>query len=234
MRISWIVVCSLATCACRLGFEFPDQPGSDALPDDLDCTPELGWFADFDNDPTALDVNGDGQGDWRRRDGTAFDTGQLEGGVWNAPSYHELDTVPKFNFATPTVADVRMRATDYGERGAVFWINADYSDADQQFAALFVQLVLQPDNSQHFRLQGKTDDATEFTMAELTGLSGDFHDVHMVLDTRDDTVTVSVDGQVLGPYPYPRFDPGGDDRFATVLGYGVTAEFEYARVRICR
>ena len=81
------------------------------------------WEADFSSNPTTLDTNGDGAGDWVVHGGGTFSAASLAGGVWQTSAV-ALDTSPACDFAATTIVDLRMRSTTTGA-SAVFLINAD-------------------------------------------------------------------------------------------------------------
>ena len=193
------------------------------------CERGLWWELNFDRDPTQVDVNGDGKGDWRIRDGSAFDTSQLSGGIWHAPAWVDLDTVPDWPFDVPTSVHVRYRAASAGGRGAVFWINADTSVTEQVsiYAALSRTV-----GGQELRVMAKDADGNDVELARYSGLSNDFIDLWMSLDVEKDEVLVWVQGAYKGSYHYPTHKPY-EDEFATLVGYGCDAEFDYVRIESC-
>src|SRR5439155_3557721 len=80
------------------------------------------WALTFSADPTHVDANGDGQGDWVVHGGGNFDTTTLANGLWK-PNGAGIDTNPGDDFSRLTVVDVRFRATAAGGY-AGFSINA--------------------------------------------------------------------------------------------------------------
>lgn len=192
-------------------------------------TPELlsGWWeADFDTDPR-LDHNGDGNADWGDAKGT-FNPASLVDGVWHVDS--ELETYPDNDFVELITAEVRFRNTSIGGNGAVFSINADWSNGT--FAPILVYLQLQPDNTQTLTAYKKTDAATRVRLVTVTGLSNDFVDLRLVIDPDLDTVSVTVNGEHRGTYVYSKFAPPHSDRFASILRDISNAEFDYVSVRV--
>ena len=186
------------------------------------------WEADFDTDPTALDCNGDGAGDWVVRGGESFDTGSLSGGVWQADA--TLDTYPDNDFTALTTIEVRFRNTSVGGNGAVFWINADYSDGT--FAPIFACLRLGNDDTQTLTVYHEFDQDTWLPLVQVSGLSDGFVTLRLLIDPQQDTVNVRVDGQDRGTFVYNTLAADNDDRFASILGWGSDAEFDYVRIRV--
>ena len=109
---------------------------------------------DFNEDPTTVDANFDGQGDWVRRDGQVFSGDTLLGGSWHADA--TLDTNPASDFAGLTTIEVHMRDTGAGGAGAVFSINADWSGSTA--ATIYASAVLQEDGSQTLIVYQRDDD----------------------------------------------------------------------------
>ena len=66
------------------------------------------WESEFNTDPTTLDMNGDGLGDWAPATGT-FDPAGVSGGIWNATS--NLVTAPDNDFTQLTTVELRFRCT---------------------------------------------------------------------------------------------------------------------------
>jgi hypothetical protein len=194
-------------------------------------TPELlsgFWKADFDEDPTLADKNFDDAGDWGVRGGGSFDPASLAGGVWHADQI--LDTCPKNDFTQWTTVDVRFRNTSVGGKGAVFWLNYDYSGA--YHAVVNAYLQLQADGTQTLRVNKKTDNSMEVPLVTLTGLSSDFANLRLVIDPGSDLVAVWVDRVFQGFYGNTPFLHANDDRFASILAWGSDAEFDYLCVRV--
>ena len=190
------------------------------------------WIADFDQDPTGLDVNGDGVDDWRLRSGDPFPVGELGGGAWTANPGQVLDSHPKIDFEGTTVFEVSMRNVGMGGRGAVAWLNAGY--ADGFFAPVFAQLQRQGDATQTLRVMGKSDNATQVLLTEHTDLPDALIEVRLEVQTDPDEVTVFVDGVLDGTYPLPSFAvSGNDDRWASLWAAESLSEFAHAEVHNC-
>ncbi len=186
------------------------------------------WVLDFDADPTAIDATDDGDQDWVVRDGGSFDVGSLAGGVWRAAA--TLDTYPNDDFAELTTVDVRFRNTTRGGNGAVFWINADWSDG--KAAPIFAYLQLQSDGTQTLTVYGKTSSAASFVMATAPGLPAGFVDLRLLIDPESNTVNVKVNGIGRGTYNYGTYVPLDDDRFASIFADGSSAQFDSIRIRV--
>jgi len=186
------------------------------------------WELDFNSDPTALDANADGQGDWVVRDGSAFDAASLDAGVWQANA--TLDTFPENDFNELTTVEVRFRATSVGGTGAVFWINADWTGSNA--VPLYAALQLQPNGSQTLTVYRKVSNGTLIRLATVVGLSADFVTLRLLIDPDLDTVNIRVNGRQYSTHAYATWPTGNDDRFASILPWDCDAQFDYVSVRV--
>ena len=194
-------------------------------------TPEvLGkfWETDFDAAPTAVDINYDQTGDWVRRDGQAFNPSSLNTGLWTADS--TLDTSPGNDFATMTTAEVRMRNTSIGGSGAVFWINADWSNGTA--IPIYATLQRLSNGTQTLTFYRKTDASTSVALKAVTGLNAGYVDLKIAIDPSRNIVALWVGTTSLGAFAYTPFSLGNSDRFASVYASGSGAEFDYVSVRV--
>jgi hypothetical protein len=186
------------------------------------------WEAEFDTNPTTLDFNADGTGDWVRHDGQPFNTASLSQGVWHADC--TLDTRPINSFAELTTAEICFRNTSVGGNGAVFSINADWSGGT--FAPLFAYLQLQGAGTQTLSVYSKRDSSTPVRLMAVTGLPAGFVTLRLLIDPTPNTVNVHVNGAEKGTYTYYTFAQTGSDRFASVLASGSAADFDYVRIHV--
>jgi len=186
------------------------------------------WEAEFDTDPTTLDFNADGGGDWTRTDGQPFNTASLSQGVWHADS--PLNTRPTNDFTGLTTAELRLRNTSVGGNGAVFSINADWSGGT--FAQLYAYLQLQVDGTQTLSVYSKRDSSTPVRLMAVTGLPADFVTLRLLIDPTPNTVNVHINGTEKGTYTYYTFAQTGSDRFASVQASGSAADFDYVHIHV--
>lgn len=186
------------------------------------------WQLDFNSNPTTVDLTSDSVADWVRRDGQAFNTATLVGGVWQADA--TLDTRPVNNFTQITTTNVRFRNTTVGGNGAVFWINADWSDG--MFIPLYAYLQLQADGTQTLTVYGKQDSSTAVALVTLAGLSSGFVNLRLVIDPGYDTVNIKVNDANAGTFSYTPFTQSNTDQFASILASGSSAEFDSVSVRV--
>lgn len=186
------------------------------------------WDCDFECDPTGLDFDGDGSGDWVVRGGGSFNPGSLVGGVWRADAI--LDTRSGSDSARLTTAEVRFRNTTVGGNGAVFQIVADFSGGVH--APLYAYLQLQSDGTQALSLYHKLGYSIWERLLIVPGLPSGFVTLRLVIDPGIDTVNVKVNGAERGTYVYNTFVPAQKDPFASAQADGSQAEFDYIRIRV--
>lgn len=208
-----------------------DDDGDDDDDDDMNvCKDGLFWSADFSVDPTTLDVNDDAINDWAMRDGSPFPIEELTNGIWSSIG-RDLDTRPLDDFQSRLLVDVRMRATSPGFQGAVFWVNVNY---DVTFSPIWVRARGLPNGDQVVTLLHKTDGATSVPLIEVDGFDSDFIDVSLEIDTDAGEVSLWIDDNYEGTESYASFPIGGnDDRYATLIGWGATAEFDEVTIEQC-
>jgi type II secretory pathway pseudopilin PulG len=197
----------------------------------LENAPELlsaYWRADFDSDPTAIDLTRDGTLDWKVPGGGAFVPATLVGGVWRAGG--SLQTQPLNNFTYVTTVEARCRNTTVGGNGAVVQIGADW--AGGLHAPLFFRLQLQSDNTQTLTLYGKSDDTTNVSLCQCTRLSNSFLRIRMTILPSSNVVNLQINDEDQGTFTYPTYAPSADDRFVTMSNDTSNAEFDYVDVRV--
>jgi prepilin-type N-terminal cleavage/methylation domain-containing protein len=193
-------------------------------------TPELlaaYWEADFDTDPTKVDVNGDGAGDFTRRDNASFSIASITGGLWNGSTI--LDTRPLCDFAQQTIIDVRLRSTTIGS-AATFTINADWTG--NTAATIYASVVLQSDNTQTLTVYSKNDNATAVPLLTAARLPNTLLDLRLLIDPALDTVNIKISGVDKGTYNYFLFTPATQEQFASIYSAPGSAEFDYVRIRV--
>ena len=83
----------------RVAFDPVSDPDDTPKPYEPRC---LVWTTEFTEDPTMLETNGDGVGDWIMRERGSFPVGELANGIWSAsaPTSRPLDTWPEQDFET--------------------------------------------------------------------------------------------------------------------------------------
>ncbi len=235
---------ALALAGCEGGASVDADTDRDASrPDDAAVVCERGvpsaggcrcvdgsyWELSFDSDPTRVDLDGDGTPDWRMRDGEPFASSELGGGVWRAEG-RILDTNPDALFDASTSVHLRYRATTLGDPGAVFWINT--APRPGRVAAIHADLSLQDDGTQTLVILGR-DPTGDVELARFAELDGGFVDLWLELEPEANALVVWLEGERQGRYPYPVTSGDPADAFASLLGWGSRAEFDFVRVESC-
>jgi hypothetical protein len=214
--------------ACQVGSDSANRIVTEAYP--LNETEVLNnfWKLDFDKNPTAVDVNGDGTGDWVRRDGYNFETSTLMGGVWQADGF--LESQPGHDFIGIITAEVCCRDLMLSSSGAVFQINADWSGSS--YAPLVAELVLQDTGHQKLTLYHYINGSTRGQLAAFESLPPGFVTFRLLIDPSLDTVNVCIDGQQQGTFIYNTIPASGDARFASLGSDETGVEFDYVSIRV--
>lgn len=184
------------------------------------------WETDFDSNPTTLDMNGDGSGDWAPESGS-FDPSRVSGGIWNANS--NLVTFPDNDFAQLTTVELRFRCTTVGG-GAGFRINADRSGGN--YVPLWARLVLAANGTQTLTVFCKPDSGLTTTLLTLPGLPPAFVTLRLLIDPALNSVNVRANDTDCGTFSYVLAADSGGAHAATLIASGTTAEFDYARIRV--
>ncbi len=162
------------------------------------------WELDFDTDPTALDMNGDGTEDWSDEYQEPFDPATLEGGIWYAPkrlwgNMPLLSTAPDEDFAELTTVDLRFRATSPNGRGTQFYIYVDRHDG--LYAALYLTLLKPNDSSQELWVSDVLANGNNRVLKKYD-VPVDFVNLRAVIDPGVDTIAVFVDGAHKETFTY--------------------------------
>jgi hypothetical protein len=186
------------------------------------------WRADFDSNPTTLDLTRDGTDDWTMSGGVGFNNGTLVGGVWQ--SNGSLESRPKNNFTAVTTLEVRCRNTSVGGNGAELRIQVDRQGG--LHAPLIVRVQRQADGSQTLTLCRKSNDATEVTLLERTKLTSDFVRYRLTILPANNIVNLAINDYDEGSFVYSTYAPSGDDRFLTFCANTSTAEYDYVELRV--
>ncbi|MGD9634123.1 MAG: hypothetical protein AB7G28_13860 [Pirellulales bacterium] len=186
------------------------------------------WRADFDSNPTTIDLTRDGTNDWTMAGGASFNNGSLVAGMWQ--SNGSLESRPKNNFTTATIVEARCRNTGVGGNGAELKIQVDRQAGTH--APLIVRVQRQADGSQTLTLYGKSNDATEVKLCERKNLANDFVRYRLTILPANNLVNLSINDQNEGTYTYSTFAPTNDDRFLTFCANTSTAEYDYVEMRV--
>lgn len=185
------------------------------------------WEADFSANPTVLDVNADGVGDWVRRDGQAFVEATLSGGVWDVDN--TLDSQPNCDFTALTTIDLRLRNMSTTGNPVVFSLNADW--VGSSVAPLLIRLQRRADGTQTLQVYGQTDAATEVKLAQAEGLQ-DFLSLRLLIDPGRNSVNIRVNGIEVGTFAYYTFTAASYNHFASLLANTTGLDVDYVRIRV--
>lgn len=188
------------------------------------------WEADFNADPTLIDLNGDTIADWCVSNGTPFEVGQLVNGVFEA--HLTLDTNPWCDFNELTTVDIRLRDTqDEGETGGVR-LRIDRTGSTYGYIRAEVDRVA--DGTQTLTVRTYDPALSYVAVVTQTGLPpDDFIDLRLMVDPDLNTVNLRINGEDKGTYGYGRITAVTDriiGLFETATISGV--EFDHIRVRV--
>jgi prepilin-type N-terminal cleavage/methylation domain-containing protein len=184
------------------------------------------WETEFNTNPTTLDMNGDGSGDWAAESGS-FDASRVSGGIWNANS--NLVTFPNCDFAQLTTVELRYRCTTVGGAAAIR-INADCSGGN--YTPLFARLVLATNGTQTLTVYCKPDSGTATNLLTVSGLPGACVTLRLLIDPTLNSVNVRANDVDCGTLKYVLSADSGVARVATLIASGTTAEFDYVHIRV--
>ena len=190
------------------------------------------WELTFNQNPTTVDVNGDGILDWVVDGGGTFNTASL--GTSGALSWTTngtvLDTAPANNFATTTVVDLRWQNTSTSGNGAMFSINALRSGST--CAPVVVYLDLQADGTQTLTVSEQIASGTLQNLITIPGLPGSLIDLHLIIDPVSQGICVKANSVYYGTFPLSLVSTSNKNAFASIGASGGTAVFTYARIRV--
>lgn len=187
------------------------------------------WEVNFDKNPTALEINGDGAADWAVVGGGAFDMTSITSGVWRT-SGMQLITNPDCDFAKTTIVDLEFQSLTTGGRGAVFSMNA--LRAGSNCAPVMVSLVKTSDNTQTLSVQTKLNDSQTVTLIRVPGLPNQPVKLHLIVHPENSSISVKANDVQHGTYTLTPFPSTDSSRAAMIGADGGTAEFSYAAIRV--
>jgi prepilin-type N-terminal cleavage/methylation domain-containing protein len=186
------------------------------------------WVLNFQQNPTAIDVNGDGILDWVVAGGGSFNTASLVNETWTTTGT-VLDTNPGCNFATTTVVDLTCQNTTVGGNGATFTITALSSGAT--CAPLYAYLALQSDGTQTLTVGEQIAMGSNKVLIVIPGLPNALLAINLIIAPSPAGVSVTINGVQYGTFPISLVSSAGMNNFATIGSSGSTANFTYARIR---
>lgn len=185
------------------------------------------WELDFDRNPTTVDLNGDGLGDWAVDSGAAFAVNSLSGGVWQPTQ--TIQTQPESDFTGLTTIELRCRAVSGGGHGAVMAINADRHGG--QSVQLLSALTLQGDGTQLLRIFRVTSGGEMPLLAMVGGLPGGMIDLRLMIDPPSATFNLNINDTDRGSFSYVRDAIVGRPGRVWLSAVGASAAFDYVRIR---
>ncbi len=183
------------------------------------------WELDFTRDPTTVDVNGDGQGDWVVHGGGSFASASLSNGVWHVGQ--RLDAQPTHRFNRLTQIHLRMRQQqDNPGRAPVMHLNADWTDG---LCAPLTARLIRTGSRQRFILD---NDGQRIMQVDQLPLG--FRDIRLLIDPTHQTVRVIIDGQHRGTVGYQRVSTAGYSQgaYLTALEHHQHSHFSFVRIRV--
>ncbi len=187
------------------------------------------WELTFNQNPTTVDVNGDGILDWVVDGGGTFNMASLGYLVWTTSGTF-LDTAPANNFATTTVVDLSWQNTSMGGNGATFSINALRSSST--CAPLLVYLALQADGTQTLTVNEQIAGGSLQNLITIPGLPSSLVDLHLIIDPVSKGICVNANSVYYGTFPLSLVSTSNSAAFASIGASGSTANFTYARIRV--
>lgn len=194
--------------------------------------PTVRWRADFNSDPTKLDINADGTPDWNLSLGTKDIQEYLDDGVFANADRTQLRTQPLP--VTPRRVSVsyafsNSQPLDPAGFGAELWVNIDLNNG--RFIHLFTFLQRQQDGTQRLLLYTKNDDSSRVLLHQLDGLPLGMIKVDMLVDREIGMVSLQINGVEQGSFVYQ--DMATVDTGGVVLdGRNAAIRFAYLLVEV--
>ncbi|MDP7020384.1 MAG: hypothetical protein QGG36_31590 [Pirellulaceae bacterium] len=186
------------------------------------------WDVDFSSDPTLVDANFDGVGDWARVDAQAFDTGSLSAGVWTID--YPLKSTPNEDFDDDSTFEISARHTNTVGAGLEATWNAEWSGST--CGTLIVRMQLQANSTQTVTVHHVTSGGLEELLVRTPGLSSGMVTVRLVTLPDTNQVNVKVAGVDQGAWTYQTRTPGHTDKYVRLdKGTGSTVEVDFASLR---
>ncbi len=194
------------------------------------------WDLEFPVDGADPTVNGD----WISRGGdlpAATWATLVAGGILTTPAWSPiLDTRPFDNFNTPWIVEVVCKCVGVvdppdaaGWSGANFFNNMD-TRSDGYYSQFSFALALLADGT-----QALTFNVDNGLIATYPGLSADFHDIRVEVDTTNQLFTTFIDSTNMGTNAYTRSMGKGNGNpgpYASVLGWAYAAQWKSVKIGV--
>ncbi len=186
------------------------------------------WEADFSADPTLIDLNGDGVGDWSANNGAPFDVSQLDNGIYWADGV--LLTAPENDFTQPTTVELRFRDfVDDGKDGGLR-MRVDWTGDAHAYIKAMVELS---GGQQNLSVSYMHPTDGDVVLVSETAAPGEFFDLRLLVDPAQDTVNININDTDRGTFLYIR-KTVSKTHAITLLENGDPSgvQFDWVRVRV--
>lgn len=184
------------------------------------------YEAQFNDDPSTLDLDHDGSTDWE------LDSGSIAGladGVWIASASKKLQLTTPQNFATRTKIDLSCRSTQSVGDGAVLHVDSDWQTGT--YGPLTLKVCLQQDNTQRLELATE-ESGTAKRLFLLNDLPNTMLAISLQIAPEQNHVHLEVNGADCGVFAYqPQPQPSGNPQFYLTNDVG-SAEFDHISIRV--
>lgn len=187
----------------------------------MQAPPILNGFAqaDFDADPTGMDLNADGKADWSHS-ASSFPSDSISAGLWTCDG---LLTFNEASLATAAVIQVRARMRSNDTLGPTIYGPYTFNDADE---LLPLATQLRSDGSGGQELVVYNDINLESEHMVLSGLPSGLVDVELTLVPGQDVVSIKINRQTIASVALDRVaDPGSIEPSVRFGSRGGVAEF---------
>ncbi len=156
------------------------------------------WDADFNADPTLMDLDLDGTMDWATTG--SFNPAHLNNGQWYVDG--TLNTNPNNTFNELTTVDARLR--DEAPSNGAGGIKIRVDRIGNTYCYIKAEIEMQPDNTQTLIVESHDPALTLVPIVTETGLPDEYIDLRIMIDPVLDMINVQINGQDRGTFQYGR------------------------------
>lgn len=181
------------------------------------------WYADFEADPTLMDLNGDGAADWTSLV-TDFDVSELDDGVWTVGN--TCGAVPPGHFSGVVTVEARLRSTTTD--GPALY--GPFSAAGSSVLPLITRLRQDGSGGQELIVYNSINYSNP--IAILSGLDQGWVDLRLVVLTAEDVVMIEVNGEIAGSLQLTRITQSSVWQTLSIRTFGGGAEIDYLRLGV--